>query len=106
MLSVGDGLRSCRVGLAAVRRLRHLLQPQALGDRLRPAPASMLSRCDDHPRADRRGLDLAQLERQGVGDVALLDLGLADVELPGLAVVVGERLRPDADAWAASIGAG
>ena len=27
----------------------------------------------------------------------LLDLGLADEELPGLAVVVGERLGPGAD---------
>ena len=42
------------------------------------------------------GLHLAQFEGQRVRDVALLGRRLADVELPRLAVVVGEALGADA----------
>ena len=38
---------------------------------------------------------LAQLEHERVGDVLLLRRRLADVELAGLAVVVGEALGPE-----------
>ena len=44
----------------------------------------------DHALADRRRFDLAEFERQSGGDVLLLAHGLADEELPRLAVVVGE----------------
>ncbi len=44
----------------------------------------------DHAGSDVRPFDLAQLEGEGVADVFLLDRRLAQVELPGLAVMVGE----------------
>ena len=44
-------------------------------------------------------LDLAELEDERVGDVALLHRGLAHVELPRLAVVVGEALGPSRRFW-------
>ena len=49
-------------------------------------------------------LDLAQLEHERVADVALLDRVLAQVELPGLAVVVGEALRAQPPLLAALLG--
>ena len=43
-----------------------------------------------HPLADHRRLHLAEFEGQRVGDVMLLAAGLADEELPRLAVVIGK----------------
>ena len=43
--------------------------------------------------------DLAQLEGQRGGDMVLLRRGLADEELPRLAVVVGEALGPRRTFW-------
>src|SRR5512141_45359 len=40
--------------------------------------------------------DLRKLKDQGRGNVRLLVRGLAEIELPRLAVVVSEALRPDA----------
>src|SRR3546814_5655982 len=45
-------------------------------------------------RADIRPLHLAQFEHQCVGDMLLLDRRLADVELPGLAVMVAKTFGP------------
>ena len=47
-----------------------------------------------HACPDPSLFTLAQLEHEGVDDVGLLDRGLADVELTGLAVVIAEALRP------------
>jgi hypothetical protein len=47
----------------------------------------------DHALADLGPLALAELEGECLGDVLPLDLGLADIELPSLAVVVGEAFR-------------
>ncbi len=49
-----------------------------------------------YARADGHFLHLAQLKNQRARNVALLDAGLAQVELAGLAVVVGEAFGPDA----------
>ena len=49
-----------------------------------------------HALPDVGPLDLAQLEREGIGDVLLLDRGLAAEEQAGLAVVVGEARSPQA----------
>ena len=95
---VGDGFRSLRVGRAAVAGL-------GISFSRRPSATVFaeilvdVEQVRDHARADRRGLNLAQLEGQGVGDVVLFGLGLADVELPGLAVVIGERLRTGRGSW-------
>src|SRR5689334_1425657 len=51
----------------------------------------------DDAGADRRRLHLAQLEGERRRDVALLDRGLADIELASLAVMVRERLGTDAE---------
>ena len=105
MLSAGEGLRSCgRPG--GVGRLA--ASPSAGGPSatVSASASSMFSRCDDHPLADRRRLDLAQLEGQRVGDVPLLDLGLADEELPGLAVVVGEASPARTRSFGPSSGVG
>ncbi len=50
----------------------------------------------DDTGADRQRFHLAQFEGKRVGDVLLLDLRLAQVKLPCLAVVVGEGLGADA----------
>jgi hypothetical protein len=46
-----------------------------------------------HSLSDRRCFDLAEFEGEGGCDVALLRRCLADEELPGLAIVVGEAFR-------------
>src|SRR5436309_1047345 len=53
-----------------------------------------------HPFADRRSLDLAELEDQRVGDMLLFDRCLAAKKLPGLAVVIGKAFRPEPHLWA------
>ena len=47
----------------------------------------------EHPRADCRHRQLAQLETEGSGDVCLFSRRLAVEEQPGLVVVFGEQLR-------------
>ena len=96
MLSAGDGFRSCDRLRAGVGRLRHLLQPR--GPRPPSAP-SVLVDVQQVRRPSARGSPasrtLLSSKTKRVGDVRCSIVGLADVELPGLAVVVGERLRPD-----------
>ena len=58
----------------------------------------------DHAGPDVLALDLAELEDERVADVALLDLGLADVELARLAEVVGEQLGAQAPLGASPFG--
>ena len=60
---------------------------------LRASVSSMLSRCDTIRSRMTGVFDLAQFEGQRGGDVVLLRRGLADEELPRLAVVVGEAFR-------------
>src|SRR5690349_13060103 len=47
----------------------------------------------DDPRAGVRPLAFVELEHERAGDVLLLDRCLAHIELPRLAVLVGETLR-------------
>ena len=47
------------------------------------------------PRTDVGPLDLAQFEHDRIADMLLLDRHLADIELPRLAIMIGETLRPD-----------
>jgi hypothetical protein len=54
----------------------------------------MLRRCETIALSDCDRLDLRQFEGQRCADVALLRRCLADEELPRLAVMVGEALRP------------
>ena len=75
------------------RRVGQVIQAEAVGDRLGQVLVDV-EQAGHHPRADAGPVALAQLEGERVGDVLLLDRGLAEVELPGLAVVVGEALRP------------
>ncbi len=49
-----------------------------------------IAQVGDHPFTDILPLAFAELEHQGVADMLLLDIGLADEELPRLAVVVAE----------------
>ena len=95
MLSAGDAGRSV-IGSrnGAARRRAAASRPRPVGD----APGEVVvdvAQVGDHPLADVDALALAQLEDEGVDDVVLLDRCLADEELAGLAVVVGERLRAD-----------
>ena len=50
----------------------------------------------DHARANGKPFDFAELEDEGVGNVILFGVGLAQIELSCLAVVIGESLRADA----------
>ena len=79
--------------------LRHGLETEFLGDgggkRL-----LYVQEMRDHPLPDRGRLDLAELERQGRLDMTLFGRGLADVELPCLAVMVGKAFRAQTHLWA------
>jgi hypothetical protein len=46
----------------------------------------------DHASAYFKPFDFAQLKDKRVGDVLLFDFRLANVKLPGLAVMVGKGL--------------
>ena len=103
MLSAGDGGRSVIGWRAGNRRFGERVEPQPGGD----PPGEVVvdvAQVGDHPGADAGLLALAQLEHEGVDDVGLLDRGLADVELAGLAVVVGEASRSGRAALVPSIG--
>ena len=95
MLSAGDGGRSViggRAGADGVRAARSRRSPSAT----RRAKSSSTLRRLATIRARMPGCShLRQLEHERVDDVRLLDRRLADVELAGLAVVVGEALRAD-----------
>src|SRR5688500_18880246 len=58
----------------------------------------------NHAAADSERLNLAEFENQRVGDMILLGVGLAHVELARLAVMIGESLRPDAKSGAVLFG--
>ena len=96
MLSAGDGSRSWRVGTAASAGLGIVARPSFSAD-LGGQRLVDVEQMRDHPLADDRRLHLAQLEGQRRGDVVLLRRGLADEELPGLAVVVGKALGAEAN---------
>ena len=75
-------------------RVRERVEAQAVGD----ASGEVLvdvAEVGNHAGADAGLFALAQLEHEGVDDVLLLDRCLADVELAGLAVVVGEAQGAD-----------
>ena len=55
-----------------------------------------MAQVTDHRLAHVHMFDLGKLEHQRRGDVRLLVRGLAEIELPRLAVVVGEALGTDA----------
>ena len=94
MLSADDGGRSVIGWRAGADGVGERVEAKALGD----ASGEVLvdvAQVGHHPRADAGLLELRQLEHERVDDVRLLDRRLADVELAGLAVVVGETFRPD-----------
>ncbi len=92
MLSAADGSRSSRVGIAASAGLGHRLNPEF------PCNGGCQRLIDiqemrDHAFADDGRFDFAEFERQCRRDVTLFRGCLTDVELPGLAIVVGKALR-------------
>ena len=91
-----DAQRRGRAGHARLAggrgRRGQLAQAETLGDRGGELLVHV-SQPGHHPGPDLVPFALAQLEDESVGDVPALDVGLADVELAGLAVVVGEALR-------------
>ena len=96
MLSAGDGSRSWRVGTAASAGFGIACKPELLADLVGQRLVDV-EQMRDHPLADDRRLHLAQFEGQRGGDVVLLGRGLADEELPRLAVVVGKAFRAQAN---------
>ena len=88
----GDGGRSVIGGRAGVEASGNVASRSASPTRL--AKSSSTLRRLATIRARMPGCSaLAQLEHEGVNDVVLLDRGLTDEELAGLAVVVGEPVR-------------
>ena len=94
MLSAGDAGRSSIGRRAGSLAAGKLVEAEPVGDATGEVLVDV-AQVGDHPLADVQALALAQLEHEGVDDVVLLDGCLADQELAGLAVVVGERLGPD-----------
>ena len=66
--------------------------PQTIGDGLSEVGVD-IEQVADHAFANRREFAFAEFEHQRIGDVALLNQCLADVELAGLAVMVGKAFR-------------
>ncbi len=82
---VGDRL-ACKRNL-----VRQLVHAQSVAHGFRQIAIDM-AQVPDHPLTDRQAADLAQFEDERVAKVALLDLGLADVDLARLTVVIGKGL--------------
>ena len=85
----GRGLQVLARRHRGLRRVRQLLQAEALRDLVREFVVDV-EQVRDHALADHRRLHLAELEGQRGDDVVLLGPGLADEELPRLAVMIGE----------------
>ena len=92
--NAGEGSISC-TGAAATGASGILSSAKTRGDPLGEVLFDM-PQVADHRLAHVHMFDLGKLKHQRRGDVRLLIRGLAEIELPRLAVVVGEALGTDA----------
>ena len=99
MLSAGDGFEILPRRHRGIGRLRQLLACRALSATVFASVSSMLSRCATM-RSRITGVSTLLSSKVSAAAIwSLLGRGLADEELPRLAVVVGEALRRAAAPW-------